>query len=195
MNSAPTVQIGFTPAAQAALNRLDKLTPNVLNGVARGMDEANQVTIGVIQKDFLSFPKSGPTTPDGLRVITNRLRGSIRASKAVISGDTVQSAIGSNVKYAALHEFGGTIKHKARAGIVRLRTDRAGNLLRQVNGKLAVFAKKTHKQAKEVSYQGQAYTVTYPERAPIRRGIAKNMEAIKLIVSRHILRAINQGAS
>lgn len=196
MSAQPTVTISFTPQAQAVLARFEKLPQNILIGIKRGMDEANQITVGVIQKEFLSYPKGGPSTLEGLRVQTNRLRSSIRASKAVISGDAVQSSIGSNVKYAALHEFGGTVHHKARNGVVRLRTDRKGNLLRQgADGKLAIFAKRTHKTAKEVSYEGKAYDVTYPARAFVRRGIIRNMEYTRECVSRWILAAANGKAN
>ena len=185
-----TVQIGFTPEANAVLQRLSHLPRNILVGAARGMDNANELTIRVIQKDFLSFPKDGPTTLEGLRVVTNQLRPSIHASKARIEGDSVTSSIGSKVSYAALHEFGGTVHHQARKGVVRLHTDRAGNLLRQgANGKLAIFARKSHKLAKTVNYEGKAYDVTYPARAPVRRGIERNMEDIKAIVSQAILSA------
>jgi phage gpG-like protein len=192
VSALPTIQITFTPQAQAVLNRLQTLTPRILSAMARGMNEANEITVGVIRRDFLSYPKNGPTVPDGLRVITNRLRGSIRATKAVINGTTITSSIGTNVKYAALHEFGGTVKRVLKAGSVRLRTDKKGNLLRQVNGKLAVFAKNTHKLAVEKQFVGgKQFDAVYPARAPIRRGIIRSMETTREIVSRAILAAAN----
>lgn len=45
-----------------------------------------------------------------LNVITGRLRGSI--SGKVVGSDTLEFGAGSNVKYARIHEFGGTIKAK-----------------------------------------------------------------------------------
>ncbi|MDR1063063.1 MAG: phage virion morphogenesis protein [Azoarcus sp.] len=76
--------------------------------------------------------------------------------------------IGSNVAYAAIHQFGGTIAHDARSQKVRLRTDAKGSLLRQGKSgrkkNLAVFAKDRHKRARETWHQVDAYTVTIPAR-------------------------------
>lgn len=186
----PTLSIQFTPQAQAVLAKFETLPRRVLVAIKTGLDDENRNTVSIIQRDFMSFPKQGPSTLEGLRVQSNRLRASVRASKAIISGDTVTAAIGSNVKYAALHEFGGVVHHPARAGSVRLRTDARGNLLRQgANGKLAVFAKKSHKRAKTVSYQGQAYDVTYPARRPFLRGIQRNLEGLRATVSRKVVEA------
>lgn len=189
----PTLTFEFTPAAKATLARFEQLPRRVLVGIARGLDKANQLTVGVIQRDFMSFPKSSPPTMEGLRVITNRLRGSVRASKAVIAGDTVTSSIGSNVKYAALHEFGGVITVTKKPGTVRLRTDARGNLLRQgPNGRLAIFAKNVHKRAKEVAFGGSTYTATYPARRPFLRGINRTRETTIDIVSRAAIAAANE---
>jgi phage gpG-like protein len=73
--------------------------------LARAIDRENQFTVGYIQRNKLSL--RGPTT---LGVVTNRLRSSIRASKAVNYGDVIESGIGSNVVYAGIHEFGGTTR-------------------------------------------------------------------------------------
>lgn len=76
-----------------------------------------------------------------------------------------EAGIGSNLVYAAIQHFGGKIQRKGKAGTVRLRTDAKGNLLRQgKNGKLAVFARQSHKRAVERSYQGKDYTITLPAR-------------------------------
>jgi len=185
-----SVNIEFTPEAKAVLKRFETLPQRLLVAIARGMDLANQESIGVIQRDFMSFPKNQPTTMAGLRVISNRLRGSVRASKAVISGQEVTSTIGSNVKYAAIHEFGGTIKRVLLAGSVQLRTDARGNLLRQgKNGKLAVFAKPGHKRTANVPYAGgKRYEITIPARAPFMRGIQKNLSRTMKLISDAILK-------
>ena len=80
--------------------------------------------------------------------------------------------VGSNVAYAAIHQFGGTIHHAARSIRVRLRTDKAGNLLRQgdkgnakSSGKgLAVFARDSHKQVRETWHTAEAWQVNIPAR-------------------------------
>ena len=76
--------------------------------------------------------------------------------------------VGSNVKYAAIHQFGGTIDHAARSVRTRLRTDKQGNLLRQGDKgrskNLAVFAKDSHKQARETWHTTGAWQVNIPAR-------------------------------
>lgn len=78
----------------------------MLLAVAKAMDQQNQLTIGDITIKRLSFPREGPVVPDGLRVQSGLLRRSLRATPAVVVGENVASTIGSNVKYAAIHEFG-----------------------------------------------------------------------------------------
>jgi phage virion morphogenesis protein len=87
-----------------------------------------------------------------------------------ISSDYGQdyAQIGSNVAYAAIHQFGGTIHHAERSVRTRLRTDKKGNLLRQgdkgsAKGR-AVFAKDSHKQARETWHHANAWQVTIPAR-------------------------------
>ena len=100
-----------------------------------------------------------------------------RSSDPVIDGLMVRSAIGDNVtnrgvNYAAVHEFGGTAHHPARAGTVKLLTTKGGTLIGQSkNAKLAVFASGKAKHFKEVAYQGKAYDVEIPARGMFQRGI------------------------
>jgi phage virion morphogenesis protein len=72
---------------------------------------------------------------------------------------------GSNIKYAAIHQFGGEIKRKEKSGVLRLRTDAGGRLLRQKDySNLSVFAKHTHKRVTERSYSMGAHTIHMPAR-------------------------------
>ncbi len=107
------IQVRLTEDAKFALERMTDAA-GMMKAAGRAMDLQNQLTVSHIQQEYLSFPKSGPTVANGLRVQSNRLRGSIRAVKAVVSGSGADvglvSAIGSNVKYAAIHEFGGTTR-------------------------------------------------------------------------------------
>jgi len=189
--STPAITIAFTPAAQAVLNRYADLPQRIRGGIAVGLREQNQLTVAHIQRQYLSFSKSSPPVPEGLRVQSNRLRASIRATDPRISGDEITTSIGTNVKYAVIHEFGGVFTVTKKPGTVRLRTDRGGNLLRQgKNGKLAIFAKNTHKSAKEVAFAGSTYTVTYPARAPIRHGIEDCAADYTRRISRNIVEAM-----
>lgn len=82
------------------------------------------------------------------------------------------ATVGTNMPYAAIHQFGGTIDRAPYGGKLRLRTDRKGNLLRQGSeghaANLAVFAKekgaRAHKNYVERRYEVKAYKIEIPAR-------------------------------
>lgn len=150
------------------------MTPQALGkALVVGLDEAAQLTVGSIQAKRLSGRGPFPPVEGRLGVRSGRLRGSIRASKAVVGEAGASVTIGTNVKYAAIHEFGGTYTRKVKPGTVRLATDRAGNLVKR--GNLATFAKRRNSRAREVAFTGGgSYTVNVPARAPIGHGVADN---------------------
>ena len=193
-----STEIGFelSPKAQKLIGSLRTAPMEAPRAIAAAMDKQNVLTVSHIQRAYLSFPKGGPAVAIGLRVQSNRLRGAAWASPAVVSGATVASAIGDNVKYAAIHEFGGTIHHPARAGKVRLKTDARGNLVGQrKNARLAVFARAGHKRAKEVAYRAEAYDVVMPARRMFQRGITDRSEAYSRSVSAAIVAAMGGAAA
>lgn len=85
-------------------------TPTMLGAVARAMDLQNQFTVGYIVKEKLTRARE-----PYLNVRTGRLRGSVRASRADIGGESVRTSIGTNVVYAGVHEYGfkGTVQVQA----------------------------------------------------------------------------------
>lgn len=95
------VQIEISTNAQEILRGLAEFPREMAAEVAAALDYRNQLTIGYIQSRKLSV--RGPET---LGVVTNRLRGSVRAAQAVVRGMDVWSSIGTNVPYAGTHEFG-----------------------------------------------------------------------------------------
>ena len=102
--SRQSIEIEISGDALALLPRL-KDDAGLGRAIAREMDFQNQLTVAQIQRGHLS----GPTTDSSLSVgkkYGNRLRGSVRASKAFPTATGVESSIGSNVIYAAVHEFG-----------------------------------------------------------------------------------------
>lgn len=120
-----------------------------LQSVASAMDRENQFTIGHISRTKLS--QRGPKT---LGVVTNRLRGSLRATPAQVGGSGVDSGIGTNVKYAAVHEFG------SRPYVIR---PKRGRFLRFATPRGVVFAR-------QVNHPG------LPARAPFSTGIEERSE-------------------
>lgn len=74
----------------------DRLRRALGVGLSRGL----QIAAGVAQKNYLSGPR-----PSVLDVVTTRLRGSI-VTEVDVSNNVITGRIGSNVPYAAYHEFG-----------------------------------------------------------------------------------------
>lgn len=144
--SDSTIQIEVKGTAAAFLKTLTDPS-QVLRALARTTDQQNLLTASHIQKEYLSFSKSSPATMDGLRVQTNRLRNSIRPSQCRFMADGLESSIGSNVEYAAIHEFGADIPS------------------RPTRSRNKYYAKK-HPTTK-------AYSL--PERRPVRRGISDRL--------------------
>ena len=186
-------RIEMTAEARAVLKDLQTLPEWGLAAIARGMDKANQVALANIELKHLTGKGPFPVEDHRLGVVTNRLRGAAHATPSTVSGNTINSAIGDNVVYAAIHEFGGVIHKFPKAGKVRLRTNAQGELMRQAaNAHLAVFAKSTHTRVKEVDFVAQAHDVTMPERAPFRTGIAEVLDQYGTIVSDEFLGAWNR---
>ena len=186
-----TIQLKLTPAAQAVLQRLERLPATALQAIRAAMDSQNELTIGHIQTERLSAvaPKPLPPEQGQLRVVTSLLRRSLRRARARIVGQDVTSSIGTNIVYAGPHEFGATIHHEPRSGTVRLRVNKAGELLRQPGRAGAIFAKGSHKRVKEVAFEAAGHDVTIPARRPIRRGIEDRVPAYSEAISRAIVNA------
>lgn len=186
--------INIGPEAEALARRLAD-TAGLKTAIGREMDAQNDLTIGHISTARMrgNNNKPFPVSDHKLGIRSAKLVQSIHATKSVATGDGVQSSIGSNIKYAGIHEFGGTIKRVLLAGSVRLRTDRAGNLLRQgKNGKLAVFARKSHKRFTTASFSGgKRFETVIPARAPFRHGIQDRLDETGKAVGGAIIRFLS----
>ena len=171
-----------------------RLAPaRMLAAVAGAMDLATQQTAADIQEERLSGEGPFPPSEGRLGVRSGRLRQSVRTTPATIEGTQVTTALGTNVVYAAIHEFGGTITRTTKPGKVRLRTDAGGNLLKR--GNLATFARASHKRAREVGYAGgKTLTITMPARAPFGHGVADHQALFRLAIGRALTEAIGGGA-
>jgi phage gpG-like protein len=197
VSATPTIQFALSGPALQVLARCTD-TRALGAAIAQEVDRQNELTVSHIQRKYLSFPftkKTGgrvskqPTTLEGLRIISGRLRGSIRRTTATVQNDSVTAAIGSNVKYAGIHEFGGRIQMPARARRIHF-----------IEGKFA--SEKSFKRhlkkftgAKRLIAYGRPYTINMPERSYLRRGIADRQEATGKGVSRAIVRYAQGGAN
>lgn len=107
--------------------------------------------------------------------------------------DATMARISTNVVYAAIHQFGGSIQRHPMSGFVRLRKDRNGMLLRQADHPhLAVFAKSGHKRVKTVKWtRTQGWTIKIPARPFLVLTESDNVE-IETDVSAYLRRLIDQ---
>lgn len=187
MNSE--IKIALTPQAEKIVAGFETLPGRLVAAIAQGMDQGNQFAVANIQRKHLTGKGPFPVDQHKLGVRSGLMRESVFASDAQqTSGTQVQSAIGTPVKYAGPHEFGGVIHHPARQLKLRHKIDQRGNLLKQgTNGKLLVFARKGAKRVRETTVQGKAYDVTMPERAPFRTGLAESMPEYTRCISRNVV--------
>lgn len=106
---------------------------------------------------------------------TGRLRNSF-SSRA----DATSVTVGTNTRYAAIHQFGGTVEHAARSIRVRLRT------VKNANGKnVTRFAKDSYKRGRAVWGTANAWSTTVPARPmlPIRGARAE----LPAVWQRHVI--------
>ena len=185
------IKIQLDPQAERIIAGLQTLPTRMVGYIAAAMNQENLRTVSHIQAKHLTGIGPFPVEEHRLGVVTNRLRQSLRASEAQqVSGGKIESAIGSNVKYAAIHEFGGRIHKPARQAKVRHRLDARGNLVKQLgNANLLVFAKGNNTRARETQVEIPAHDVDMPERAPIRTGIAECLPNYSRTISAHIVAA------
>lgn len=187
--------IQISPEAYAVVRNL-RDTTGVMATICRVMDQQNELTTGYIQQNFLSGP--GKKDQGTLAVVTGYLRRSVRPVPARNHGGVIFSGIGSNVVYAAAHEFGvdeevSVPAHSRRnphgdrfdvsgVTLARFTALRAGLLTKKQAGRRAVesgkytFARRGVKQVK----QGATITVRAHQmhmRLPARRMFTRGIEA------------------
>ena len=173
------IEFRVNETATAMLSRAWQV--DVLRGLRRTMDYENQLTVGHTKQARLTGKGPFPVSDGRLGVRTNRLRSSLRAAKARIVGSSVTSSIGSNVEYAAAHEFGfrGAVNVRAKA-----RRQRSRNVGK--SGRLGV----KDKSAVAFGFANvKAFTrqANIPARAPITHGIEDRKRDYERAMSQSII--------
>lgn len=171
-------QIAIPKEAAAVIERVG--TPRyLLEGMAKALAFQNQLTLSHIIEKRLTGKGPFPVEQHRLGERSKLYRKSVRTSAPEIAAASVSASIGANAAYAGIHETGGTFTRTTKPGKVRLRTDASGALLGQrTNPRLAVFARKTHKRAREVqTLGGRTYTIKLPARAPMTTGFEDRLPA------------------
>lgn len=187
------MEIPISTNAVEVLRQVQGFPTRMALAVARAMDRQNQRTIGYAQRTYLSGPRPGK-----LGVRTNRLRSSLSASAAVVSGNTITSTIGTNVAYAGVHEHGfdGEVTVRAhKRNIFRTHQTGGGAVFDMRTGRIKRTAKK------QISLlQGQATVRSFkrkmkmPARPFLAPAVADNQLAYGTAVSRAIERAWDGGS-
>lgn len=172
-----SAQIQITPDLTEALKGLK---PEVLRAaLARGLNRGAMRLVGKISQDRLTGKGPFPVPQQRLGVRSGRLRQSVRASEAKITGEQVSVSIGSAVKYAAVHEFGWSGTQPVAAH-QRMITKAFGVKLAQP----VAVAVKAHQRK-----------VNIPERRPFRTGIESNVPALENELARQVTQAMQGGAT
>ena len=105
------------------------------------------------------------------------MRASIgRPGRGILKIGPFEALVGTNVPYAAVHQFGAEITHNARPVDVRLR---------KVKGK-TLFARKSHKRVWNVHSIAWAHTVKIPAR-PFLGVDDSDIEKMKNAIKRYLL--------
>ncbi|MDD5349504.1 MAG: hypothetical protein PHQ12_04760 [Chthoniobacteraceae bacterium] len=201
----PVLHIEIPPETRAKMERLKTVLsePAMLDVFRKGMDKGAAQAVSNIQQTRLTGEGPFPIEDHRLGVKTGRLRPSLRSVPAVVASNgafgSVIGGIGTNVGYAAIHEFGGVIHRTVKAGKVRLRTDKGGNLMRQGDN-LAIFAKRkgkgVHKRFREVEFAGgKTYDIRIPARASLGHGLADNETTLTRAIARAISTSLRGGTS
>jgi phage gpG-like protein len=153
-----------------AVKGLDDLPDRVRSAAKIGLARGLLYAVGVVQRKYLSGPR-----PAKLNVVTTRLRNSI-SSEVTDDGDNIKGVIGTNVVYAAYHEFGFSgVEHVK--GFTRMVTPLHGlGVEVGKNGKLKRSRRPRPKVAQAVKAHDRK--VNYKGRPFLRPGVKEALPAI-----------------
>lgn len=152
---------------KAAGKKAGDLKKNLPTEFAKILNKFGLSVQRTASKKYLSGPR-----PEKLGVVTGNLRSSIRFSPASILGDKISLTIGTDVKYAAIHEFGG----KTSPHIIE---PKRKQWLRFFIGGKAIFAKK-------VNHPGSVI----PKRPFLNPAFQDNLPGLKQDLSDYLQKSI-----
>jgi phage gpG-like protein len=179
-----TITIQLSPSAIALADKFRRAPQEFPQAIKRGMTRALAIVAGRIQEKRLTGVGPFPVAEHRLGERTGQLKLRTRATDATVisEGDhaTITGAIGSSVKYAAVHEFGfeGDVTVKAHNRRLYRRTSRAGKPLKKpkLKGSTEVRSYERH--------------MSIPERAPFRTGIRENITYISDEIEKELVTSL-----
>jgi phage gpG-like protein len=189
------VQIGISSNAAAVAERVGNPRP-MLEAIARAMDLENDLTVGHIQAKHLTGKGPYPPSEHRLGEVTEMFRKSLRRSAAVIEENAVTSGIGTNLRYAGVHEFGFdgnvTVRQYTRRTFDTFKTtqtsmDRWGHIRKR--------RIETQLMTGSITVRSFTRHMRMPERAPIRTGIEERAQNYQDSISAAIVAAWQEGGA
>jgi phage gpG-like protein len=189
--SMPYINMEFGPEAKLFIEKLQAFPEVLMPAMRRGIVEGAELAAGRIQQQRLTGAGPFPVEDHALGVVSGRLRQSVRVAAGNIEGNMVTASIGSNVRYAAVHEFGyeGEVRVKPFFRKYRGR-DRHAEVQR-VSQKTGRRYKTKIKTASGVS-QVKAHTrhMKIPARSPFGYGLADSEQLIVNAVTSQLEEAV-----
>ena len=158
------MRIEITSDAKEAIQNLREFPDKLKAAIVRSMNKLNQEAIGEITRNRLTGTGPFPVSLHKLGVITKLLRTSFNGGQgtlnmpAKVEGDRIVSIIGSNVRYAGVHEFG-------FSGSIFVNSHTRRSHLRRQPGQ----TRRT--RVAEAIVTGHGRSVNIPARAPIKHGL------------------------
>lgn len=182
------ILIELSPEAKATMASFEQAPYKIPFAIARGMDKSLPIVAGNIQANRLTGIGPFPIEEHKLGEVTTHLRASVRWTEAKIEGETVTGSIGSNVRYAAVHEFG-------FEGDVEVKPFFRKNRKFAFVAKIERVSKKTGRSYKTAvrGPEGQSQVKQHtrhmriPARAPFGYGIEDNTQLITDAMSAELL--------
>jgi hypothetical protein len=193
--------IEITSNADDAMRRLRAIPPAMMQAIVRALDLENALTVSWIQEQHLTAPGATAPLPPAehrLRSLSDWLRRGLRASAARAEGNGITSSIGTNVKYAGVHEYGfdGMVTVSAHQRRMPVGATKVGKVM---DNEGHLHHDKTGRFTKAASRTGQVREfqrhMRMPERAPIRTGIKERTENYRTAISAAILSTWQKGGA
>src|SRR6266487_466271 len=182
MNAIITIQL--SPSAIALADKFRRAPTEFPQAIKRGMTRALSIVAGRIQEKRLTGHGPFDVAEHRLGERSGQLKLRTRSTDATVTSEgnhaVVTGAIGSSVKYAAVHEFGfeGDVTVKAHVRGIYRRTSRAGKPL------------KKPKRTGTADVRSYSRHMSIPERAPFRTGIRENTEYIASEIEKELLTSL-----
>ncbi len=160
-----TIQIQLSQGAIALSEKFKRAPQEFPQAIKRGMTRALAIVSGRIQEKRLTGRGPFPVELHRLGERSGQLKLRTQSTPATVTSEgnqvVVEGAIGSSVKYAAIHEFG------------------------------AVGIRKSHvRKSKSGTVKVAAAVYQMPERAPFRTGIRENITYISGEIEKELMKEL-----